>query len=317
MAFQTSVNAVPAPGIAGDFASTNPRHSVTGGPGGIIAGAAGVACGYFAWLDAATGSIANTLGPGPPPGFCHNAHNALITTYLGQATLVVPGGLPFGELFDSGDFWVANNTGNPVTPGLKVYANNQTGAVSAFAAAATPSTAGPPPASTTAAETASVTGSAALPTAGNTTGPSTVPAIMTVTAVGSGTLSPRSELPGTGVPTGCPIVAQLTGTTGGIGTYSISIPVAWASTTVSTTYGLLTVGGTVVSGFAVGQTIEQSGTVLGTITASAANGSGLTGAGGAGTYVTQTQTVSSGVVDSYIGTETAWYVANGSFGNGT
>ena len=38
MSFQTAVNAVPAPGIAGDFASTNPRHSVLGGPTGIVAG---------------------------------------------------------------------------------------------------------------------------------------------------------------------------------------------------------------------------------------------------------------------------------------
>ena len=44
MSFQTTVNAVPAPGIAGDFASTNPRHNAMGGPGGFVAGSAGVAC---------------------------------------------------------------------------------------------------------------------------------------------------------------------------------------------------------------------------------------------------------------------------------
>jgi hypothetical protein len=75
-----------------------------------------------------------------------------------------------------------------------------------------------------------------------------------------------------------------------------------ASTTVSETYGLLTVGGTVVSGYAVGQTLTNgSSTVYGTIT-------GLgTGTGGAGTYYTQTQTVGSGTIDSLANTETGWY----------
>lgn len=309
MGFQTSVNAVPAPGIAGDFADTNPRHSVMGGPGGLVCGSAGVACGRFAWLDTATYSVVNNFGAGAPQGFVHNAHQALITAYLGEASLVVPGGFMMGDLFDAGGFWIANNTGAAVTPGLKVYANNLTGAASSFAATGTPSTAGTSTASTIAAGTSSVTASVAVPVASATTGPGTVPATMTVTAVGSGTLYPGTVLSGTGVATGTTIVAQLTGTTGGIGTYSVSIAQTVASTTVSGTYGLLTIGGTVVSGYGVGQTIEQAGAVLGTITALG------TGTGGAGTYITQTQTVNSGIIDSYIGTETVWY--SNSFGNGT
>jgi hypothetical protein len=62
MSFQKTVNAVPAPGIAGDFASTNPRHSALAPPGGFTAGAAGVACGYFAWFDQATASVLNNFG---------------------------------------------------------------------------------------------------------------------------------------------------------------------------------------------------------------------------------------------------------------
>lgn len=317
MSFQTAVNAVPAPGIAGDFASTNPRKNALAGPGGFVAGAAGVACGFFAWADPATYSILNNFGSGKPNGFCHNAHNALITTYLGEATLVVPAGLPFGELFDAGDFWIKNPTGNAVIPGQKVYVNTSTGAPSAFAATGTLTTVGTSTASTIAAGTASVTASAALPVAGNTVGPGTVPAIMTVTAVGSGVLYPGAVLSGTGVPTGTQIVAQLTGTTGGVGTYSISIPAAWVSTTVSETYGLLTIGGTVVSGYALGQVIAGAGITAGTtiLTANASNGSALTGTGGAGTYVVNlTQTVGSEAINSNIGVESDWYAA--SFGTG-
>lgn len=310
MSFQTQVNLQPAPGSAGNFASTNPRHSVLGGPAGIIAGPAGLACGRFAWLDQATYSIANNFGPGQPNGFVHNAHQALITTYLGEASLVIPGGFMVGDLFDSGDFWIANNTGSAVTPGLKVYANNSTGAASSFAATGTPTTAGTSTASTIAAGTFSVTGSVAIPATGATTGPGTVPAILTVTAVGSGTIYPGAIISGTGIATGTAIVAQLTGTTGGIGTYSVSIAQTVASTTVSGTYGLLTIGGTVVSGFAVGQSLSSAASAGTYITALG------TGTGGAGTYiVNNTQTVASTAINSYIGTETAWYAA--SFGNGT
>lgn len=217
-----------------------------------------------------------------------------------------------GDLFSGGGFWIQNNTGRAVIPGQKVYASNTTGAASSFAATGTPSTAGTSTASTIAAGTASVTASIAIPTAGNTVGPGTVPAIMTVTVVGSGTLYPGSLLSGSGVATGTRIVAQLSGATGGPGTYSVSIAQAVASTTITTTYGLLTVGGTVVSGFAVGRTLGGSadpsaGTVITALG---------TGVGGAGTYiVNNTQTVGSGQITSFIGTETDWVTQ--SFGNGT
>ena len=308
MSFQTAVNATPAPGIAGEFASTNPRRNVIGGPGGFICGPNGVACGRFAWLDTATYSIVNNFGAGQPNGFVHNAHQALITTYLGESSLVVPAGFMMGDLFDSGDFWCLNSTGNTVTPGLKVYVNNATGAVSSWAPTGTPTTAGTSTASTIAAGTSSVTGSIAIPVAGATIGPGTVPAVLTVTNVGSGTVYPGTLISGTGVVTGTTIVGQLTGTIGGIGTYSVSIPQTVASTTISGTYGLLTIGGTVVSGFGVGQSITaaSAGTVITALG---------TGTGGAGTYiVNNTQTVASTAINSYIGTETAWYAA--SFGTG-
>jgi hypothetical protein len=53
---------------------------------------------------------------------------------------------------------------------------------------------------------------------------------LTVSAVSAGTLSPSMQISGTGVTAGTRIVAQLTGTTGGTGTYTVS-----ASQTVTST----------------------------------------------------------------------------------
>lgn len=57
---------------------------------------------------------------------------------------------------------------------------------------------------------------------------------MTVTAVGSGTLYPGCHLSGTGVTAGTQIVNQLTGTTGGVGTYTVNKSQTVASTTITT-----------------------------------------------------------------------------------
>lgn len=71
------------------------------------------------------------------------------------------------------------------------------------------------------AATASVTGSIASTT-------------LTVTAVGSGTLYPGANIMGTGVKYGTMIMSQLTGTTGGVGTYQVSQSQTVSSTTITT-----------------------------------------------------------------------------------
>ena len=50
MPFQSVVNVQPAPAIAGDFASANPRWNVLAGPGVLVCGAAGVTVGRFACI---------------------------------------------------------------------------------------------------------------------------------------------------------------------------------------------------------------------------------------------------------------------------
>ena len=100
------------------------------------------------------------------------------------------------------------------------------------------------------------------------------------------------------------IVSQLSGTTGGIGTYAVSIPEqSVASTTISGTYGTLTVGGTVTGTFGVGQTLSGTNVVSGTaITALG------TGTGGAGTYIVNNNTsVSSTTITGATNVETSWY----------
>jgi hypothetical protein len=289
--FQQFTNVLQAPAIEGDFASTNPRHNVLAGQVynlvGLQAGPAGVRVGYFGWVDS-TGRLVNNFGGGAPTGIVHRCENALITQYLDGFSMIIPGGFMDGELFDGGDFWVRNTGANLATNGMKAYANNVTGAIT-FAATGAPTTAGTSTASTVSAQTASVTASITNN-------------VMNVTAVGSGSLVPGGVLAGTGVAPGTVIVSQLSGTPLGVGTYQVSPQEQTvASTTITETYGLLTIGGTLTGTFAVGQTLTGGGGAVGTIT-------GLgTGTGGAGTYYTQTQTVGSGIVNTVSNTETKWF----------
>lgn len=274
---QTGVNDQPAVGVAGDFCDLNPRYTYDAGPGALVAGPNGCYVGRFAWIappDDSNGAsgVVNNFGTGSPAGFIGREQQGLNVTYLLDASLFIPAGFPV-TLYTSAGFWMQNSGASQALPGQKAYANFANGRVT-YAASGSPAGGGTSTSSTIAAETSSVTGSIA----GN---------ILTVTAVGSGIVYPGTTISGTGVASGTQIVAQISGTAGGIGTYYVSIPEQTvASTTISGTYGLLTVGGTVVSGFAVGDVISGSGVAAGTtITALG------TGTGGAGTYVVNNNTV--------------------------
>lgn len=118
---------------------------------------------------------------------------------------------------------------------------------------------------------------------------------LTVSVVSTGALVVGGVLSGTGITAGTAITGQLTGTTGGVGTYSVSINQTVLSTTVTQAYGLMTVV-TVSSGaLAVGQVIS-GGTVVAGTTITALG----TGTGGAGTYITSggAQTVSATIVSA-------------------
>ena len=291
--FQSQVNTAQAPAVEGDFCDKNPRYSYDAGPGGLVAGAAGAIVGRFAWTMApldgdGTPSIVNNFGNGPVAGFIHREQQGLITDYLASSGLKVQPGFQT-TLMIGGGFWVLN-TGNSVAlPGQKAYANFADGKVT-FADTGSPASGGTSTSSTIAPGTFSVTGSIA----GD---------VLTVTAVGSGTVYPGAPISGTGVLTGTSIVEQISGTPGGVGEYVVSVGEQnVASTTISGTYGLLTIGGTVAGTFGVGQTVTGSG-ISGTYIS--ALGTGL---GGAGTYiVNKTQTVNSQAINTASNIETKWY----------
>lgn len=137
---------------------------------------------------------------------------------------------------------------------------------------------------------ASVTGSIAAGTAsvtGSIAGNS-----LYVTAVSSGTLVVGAVLTGTGVTAGTQIDAQISGTPGGIGEYAVSKTQVVASTTVTASYGTLTVTAVASGTLSVGQTITGGTTLANTQITALGSGTGLTG-----TYIVNlTQTVTSGTL---------------------
>jgi hypothetical protein len=136
--------------------------------------------------------------------------------------------------------------------------------------------------------TASVTTAALAPTTASVTG-SIAEDILTVTAVSSGVLVPGGTITGTGISAGTQIVDQLSGTTGGTGTYAVSILQTVASTTISETYATLTVSAVSSGTVSAGQTVTGAGVTPGSLVTALGTGTGLTG-----TYiVSPTQTVAS------------------------
>jgi len=134
MGFQATVAITPALGVAGDFASQNPRAAVVSPDGGFIAGSAGVTVGCFAWLSS-DGVTVNSTGTGKPDGFVHREQQALINTFLATSGNTIPAGQPV-TLMRNGDYRVtATVTG--ATLRQKAFAKLADGTVQAGAAGAT------------------------------------------------------------------------------------------------------------------------------------------------------------------------------------
>ncbi len=292
--FQSQVNVLQAPAVLGDFCDANPRYTVDAGQGGLVCGPGGVLVGRFAWLtnpDDSDGapSIVNNFGIGPVAGFVHREQQGLIEVYLQESSLLVPAGFPI-TLFSGGGFWVKNDGATQVTPGLKAYANFADGKAT-FAATGTPTAGATSTGSTITPETSSFTGSIA-------------DSVLTVTGAVTGTIYAGTTISGSGVSSGTMIVAQLSGTAGGDGTYSVSIPgQTVASTVISGTYGLLTIG-TATGTFHVGDLLAATGSVA----AGTSITQSVTGGSSSGTMVVNNNTnVTSQVIDvAAINVETKW-----------
>lgn len=208
MSFQTSVNTDPAPAVEGDFASANPRASLLAGPGALTAGVGGVIVGRFARAKNSDGTVTNAdPGVANRLAFVHRNQPALITAWLGEASMLVNQGLEI-TLFDAGDFWARFAGGAAI--GQKVFASYADGTAIAGAD-------GSPPAG-------------AVVTADTTNGSTT----LTVTGVTSGTLAVGQPVSGTGIPAGAYIASLGTGT-GGVGTYVLSAAATADGTGVTVT----------------------------------------------------------------------------------
>lgn len=258
MPFQSKVNTNQAPGVAGDFASTNPFSSVLATAGALVAPAGGLTVGNFAFVGPA-GQVSQSYVSGWQIGFLGRNEQALITQFLGESSLVVPEGFPV-TLFDGGDFFAYFADG--ATALATVYADEDTGAPQMQS-------------------TNSFTGSVGFTGTGS---------LATVTGVGQLTLATVTAasivtigdvLSGTGVVSGTTITGLVSGTPSTVGAvYSLSTPPTTESAeAVTTASSVLNVTAVADGGLSVGQVISGSGVTAGTSIASFG-----TGVGGIGTY---------------------------------
>jgi hypothetical protein len=255
---QASVNITQAPAIAGDFASTNPRHSaLTPVDGAFQAGPNGCSIGLFAWIDS-SGDLLSNSGSGAPNAFIARTQEALITTYLSTYGNTIPAGFMVGNAFDEGDFWVSNSGATLAQVGMKAYASFATGA-------ATFNWTGNAATATTASTGATVAaGTAATFTGVISNG------VLTASAV-TNTIYPGAILTGGTVATGTYVTSQLTGTAGGAGTYAVSPSnqsVVSASLTATPTVlntGTMGSGTVAVGDSVVSTSVSASGTLVGAV----------------------------------------------------
>jgi len=128
--FQSFVNNLPAPAIAGDFAGANIRANTVAGLNSFLATPGGVTIGQGCWANPATGLASSYYQPNSPMGFVQRNMQGLITPYLGV----------YGSTIQSGDAVIAMSQGDfwgqflaSATPGQVVYFNPVTGALTAGA----------------------------------------------------------------------------------------------------------------------------------------------------------------------------------------
>lgn len=246
--FQKVINNTQAPGVGGDFASTNPFASVLAGPGALVAPVGGLIVGNFCWIGPA-GQVSQSFVAGYQIGFVGRNEQALITLFLGESSLVIPSGFMVNA-FNGGDFWAKFPAG--ATPGQNVYADPNTGA---------PISAASTPAGASGTASAGATGTATTVNLSTT---------LTVNTVSSGIIGIGDVVVEANVPAGTTILAQLTVTAGSgaglLGTYQMSAAAtASAGPTAFTTQSTVLDVTAVASGaYNVGDIISGTGVTAGT-----------------------------------------------------
>lgn len=257
MSFQKTVNSQQAPAVAGDFASANPRASVLAGEGGLVAGPGGVTVGKFAWIDDDGKTVYNHgTATRVPDGFVHRDQQALITTYLAEGSNVIPEGFPV-TLCSRGEFFAKLTGANAAVAHSALFANYATGDVTAVAADTG----------------ASVTGSMG---ATFTASADTDATKLVVTSV-TGLISIGETISGTGITAGTKIVSQVSGTTGGAGTYQLDKTNTASAATVTSFGNVLKVTAVSSGEIKVGDPVSGTGIPSGAVVASIVSGSGGVG----------------------------------------
>lgn len=280
MGFPTQVNVQAAPAVVGDWCDRNPRYFVDAGAGAFVAGTSGLLIGRFAWADSSNLTVSN-FGAGAPTGYVHREQQALITTYLADNSMMIPPGMGV-TLTSSAGIWALNAGASTSAIGQTAFANNSTGQVQ-FGSNWTG---------------ASATGSIAA----NVVTGSIAAQVLTVSAVTTGYLTAGQTISGTGVTAGTAITGQLTGTAGGVGTYSVSVSQTVASTTITGSGGTLTVTAVGSGVIGLGDALTGTGVTAGTAVTGL-----ITGAGGVGTYAVNIgQTAASTTITVAAGTTTNW-----------
>ena len=255
MGFQNEVNITPAPAVAGDFASANPRATVLAGPGSLVAGVGGVNVGKFAWIGD-DGLTVQSYGTGAraPDGFVHREQQAMIVDYLAESGVNVPVGMPI-TLHNEGDFWALVTGSTAATIDAAVYATYADGAITIGSAATGASATGIIGATMTASNGATFTATGAAD-------------VLTVSSI-TGVITVGDTISGTGVPANTTILEQLTGSAGVAGTYRTSVATTASAATVTAfgtnlhvtaITGKLSVGDTVSAPVGAVVTAQVSGT---------------------------------------------------------
>lgn len=285
--FQTFVNRDPAPGVIGAFASMNPRATALAGAGALrstsgldyLGAVANPIVGRFAWGQGLYASRQKPAGASVAGFVAYELQTAIPFLAPGASPnptqMAVQSGFPI-TLFTHGDFWALPESpvGGAVAAGDIVYARQYDGALSddpvAFEGTASQAT-----------------------------------NVLTVSAVAKGALVPGMVVDSSGADT--TVIAQLTGTPGGVGTYTVSnsatvgsgtVTVAavntgflWASDTtvdavttasaaIAAGTGVLTIGAMASGTVEVGQNISGTGVPNNLFIVSQLTGT----PGGAGTY---------------------------------
>lgn len=128
MTFQRGLNRDLPRGVAGDFASTNPRNSMLAGEGALRTGEP-ITVGQFAYADLETGIVMQDFVAGRMIGFVHRNNQAVVP--LGSAaSMLIPQGKEIA-LFTNGDFYAV--APGAVVAGAAVYALDDGGGLSAVA----------------------------------------------------------------------------------------------------------------------------------------------------------------------------------------